>query len=57
VKQGRLNLRLPADLVIDIKELAKRRRVSVTEIVEKYFRMLLEADAMEQSKEDEAEQI
>lgn len=56
MKQGRLDIRLPLDLVNDIKALARKRGTTVTKMVEEHFHKVLAADALEQREED-VEQI
>lgn len=55
-KQGRIDLRLPLDLVNDIKAFARKQGTTVTKMVEEYFHKVLEADALKQNEED-VEQI
>jgi hypothetical protein len=59
LKQGRLSLRLDKALLRDIQELADRRNVTLTGVVERYFRELLRVEQAERELErpEEAEQI
>lgn len=56
MKDGRLSLRLNSELVDRIKRYASKHGITVTDLVARYFKQLLEEEKKEDLKYD-AEQI
>jgi len=54
-REGRLHLRLPSDLLQQMRQYAERREVTLTLLIESYFREVLEAER--QAKVFDAEQV
>lgn len=51
-KDGRLNMRLEVDLLEQIKEIAKRRGVTITHLVDQYLRALVDQESRPKSDEE-----
>lgn len=52
MKEGRLHLRLNKDLLKVVKVIAAKRGVTVTLLVDQYFRHLVEEDMRQKSDEE-----
>jgi predicted DNA binding CopG/RHH family protein len=51
-KDGRLHMRLESGLLESVKALAKKRGVSVTHLVDQYFREIVDQDSRPKTDEE-----
>ena len=57
-EQGRLHIRLPVELAVNIKDYADRHGTSVSELIRRHFVDLLNQESWKvQEQEQDAEQI